>query len=232
MAYNLRIAERVRQHGLLRAVEDIGIRAANRITLCKILHCMKLETVHSEFLETPTGYHAMFLENAQLRAFTRMPVYEFHEGFVEQAFDKGDRCYGVLTDDGVLAAYQWYATTPTWYFAPCPRTLWNGIRVSFAEKYLYVYKSFTHPDHRGKRLHPTCITSVLASSQAHGCRGMLAIVESNNFASLKACYRTGYRDFGKAFLAVLFNQCLISQSAGCKREEFRLTKHKEIPPVR
>jgi len=41
---------------------------------------------------------------------------------------------------------------------------------------------------------------------ARGYKGMLCYVESNNFTSLKSCYRTGYTDFGNLYVARLFNR--------------------------
>jgi len=192
----------------------------------KILHCMKLDTVNPEYLAAPENYRGIFLDDAHLRGFTQIPEYEFPQGFVDQAFAKGDQCYGFTTNDGVLAAYQWYSTTPTWYFTPTKRTAWNGFVVSFADQYVYMYKGFTHPAHRGKRLYPVGVTTALASYLARGYKGILSIVESNNFASLKACYRMGYRDFGKIYVTVLFDRCMIHADPGCEAYGFRLTTRK------
>jgi hypothetical protein len=218
------IATRVKQRGVLKFAEDLALRAANRVMFLKILHCMKLDTVNPEYLSTPENYRGMFVAPEQLEDFIQLPEYEFTRGFVEQAFAKGDQCYAFITRDGVLAAYQWYSTTPTWYFTPSKRSGWNSVVVSFPDQYVYMYKAFTHPAHRGKRLYPIGVTTALAGYLAKGYKGILSVVESNNFASLRACYRMGYRDFGRIRVAVLLGWCLLHADPSCRAYGLQLTK--------
>jgi hypothetical protein len=94
---------------------------------------------------------------------------------------------------------------------------------SFDNNYVYMYKGFTHPAHRGHRLYPSGVTTALAHYLDKGYRGFLSIVERNNYASLKACYRMGYRDVGKILIAGLFDRCLLRADPGCQAYGLRLT---------
>src|SRR6266487_4595493 len=210
------IKTRLKQYGLLKTAEDIALRSFNRAMFLKILHCMRLDTVNPKYLAPPAGYCGTFFTADQLACFAQMPEYEFPRGFIEEAFEKGDRCYGFVTSDGQLAAYQWYSTTPTWYFTPSKRTGGNGAIVSFANQYVYMYKGFTHPAHRGKHLYPVGVTTALAGFLKDGYKGILSIVESNNHASLNACFHIGYQDFGKMYLTVVCDRCLVHTDPECE----------------
>jgi hypothetical protein len=214
------IAADLKEYGPCQVAEGITLRSVNRVMFLKVLHCLKVDTVSQEFLAPPTGYRGAFLEYAQLRKLTNSPEWELSEDFLKDAFAKGDRCYG-FTRNGELAAYQWYATAPT-------QTDWRGMVANFNSDYVYMYKGFTHPKHRGHRLYPVGVTTVLAEYMKQGCRGFLSIVESNNFASLKSCRRMGYRDVGKILIAALFDRCLLKADPSCETYGLRLTKGSQI----
>lgn len=209
MAYGLsRIAADLKQYGALRVVGDVTLRSVNKLIFFKVLHCMKADTVHPEFSSSPNGYRGSFLDERQLSALTHTPEWELSSTFLAQALAKGDRCYG-FTFDNCVAAYQWYSTKPT-------DTDWRGMVAHFGGGYVYMYKGFTHPSHRGHRLYPIGVTSVLADYLRQGYRGLLSLVESNNFASLRSCHRMGYRDIGKIRLASLHDRCLLRMDRSCE----------------
>lgn len=128
------------------------------------------------------------------------------ETFLRQAFAKGDECYGFL-DGSVLAAYGWYSTKPTDIDAP-------GMVLHFDDRYIYMYKGFTHVKYRGQRLHAIGMTQTLEAYLASGYKGILSYVEWNNFSSLKSCYRMGYSDFGNVYLTRLFGHYLTHSDRG------------------
>src|SRR5205085_675505 len=120
------------------------------------------------------------------------PEYEMTEPFLHDAFAKGDECYAIL-DGSTLAAYGWYSNTPTAIDVP-------GLVLDFDPAYIYMYKGFAHPHYRGQRLHSIAMTRALDAYLREGFRGFVSYVEWNNFASLKSCYRMGYRHFGNVYL--------------------------------
>src|SRR5712691_4338384 len=92
----------------------------------------------------------------------------------------------------------------------------------FSDQYIYMYKGFTHPAHRGQRLHATGMTKALALYLSHGYRGLVSCVEATNFGSLRSCYRMGYADFGTIAILGLGGRCLVCASAGCRPSDFRV----------
>jgi hypothetical protein len=97
-----------------------------------------------------------------------------------------------------------------------------GLLLHFNPEYVYMYKGFTHPSHRGQRLHAVGMTRALAAFLERGSRGIVSYVEHNNFDSLKSCYRMGYVDFGTIYLGGVANHCVFFSNAGCATMGFRL----------
>ncbi len=223
MVYNQRRLEAdLKQYGLLRIAEDIALRGLNRVMLLKILCCLKLDTVRPEFISPPTGYRGTILTDSQLSQFSKLPEYDLPQTFVDQASAKGDQCYALFRGE-TLGAYQWYSTEATDYGR-------HGMKVKFSNDYVYMYKAFTHPAHRGKRLYPIGVTAMLAAYSSRRYRGMVCLVDINNFASLSSCYRMGFTDCGRIYAAALFNRCFSISDLSARDYGFRLTVPDENSP--
>jgi len=214
-----RIRSSVATVGVANTLHDVALRAANRVMLFKILKGVTIDRVDQAFLACPEPYRPMFLEEEALRQFSRDPANEIPLGFLEDALARGDQCYGFLAGD-TLAAYGWYTTKPTPLDVP-------GLALSFSDQYVYMYKGFTHPLHRGRRLHAIGMTRALDSYLARGMKGLVSYVESNNFASLKSCFRMGYVEFGSIYVLKLFGLCLTHPTAGCRPYRFRVRKTRD-----
>src|SRR5579872_4129421 len=204
----------VKQFGAVKALEDIALRALNLGVFFKILKGVKIDIVQPEFLKCDEKYSGLFLTEGMLAKFAERPEYELSRNFLEQALAKGDECYGFL-DGNVLAAYGWYSNKPTEIDPP-------DLVLHFNDKFIYMYKGFTHVNYRGKRLHAIGMTRALEAYLARGYKGIVSFVEWNNFGSLKSCYRMGYTDFGNIYAAKLFNHYLLHSGAGCEPYGFRL----------
>lgn len=174
-----------------------------------------MEAVNPQFLQCAKPYRGEFLSRAQLTEMVRnRPEYEISERFLREAFDKGDECYGIL-DGAVLAAYGWYSNAPT--AIDCP-----GMVLHFDDRYIYMYKGFTHVHYRGQRLHAIAKTRAFEAYLSRGYKGLLSYIEWNNFSSLRSCYRIGNQDFGQIYLARLFGRYITYADEGCRRYNFRL----------
>jgi hypothetical protein len=113
MAYGVRrIAADLKQYGPVQVAEDIALRGVNRLIFLKVLHCMKVEQVSPKYSRSPEAYSGAFLKYEQLIEVAGHPEWELPHRFLDEAFAKGDQCYGYL-QNGALAAYQWYSTKPT-----------------------------------------------------------------------------------------------------------------------
>ena len=204
-----------RHFGGVKTLQDLALRGFKRLTSARILKAVRIETVRAEFLKCDKLYGGGFLSEALLMEIIRNhPEYEMSESFVRECFAKGDECFGFL-DGSTLAAYGWYSSRPTAIDVP-------GMVLHFDNRYIYMYKGFTHANHRGQRLHAIAMTRALEAYLGRGYKGILSYVEWNNFSSLKSCYRMGYSDFGNIYMARLFGQNLTYADRGCKGYDFRL----------
>lgn len=211
-----RIHNDLKDYGLLPTFKDVFLRSVNRVMFMKVLRCLKVEAVQPELLDPPKGYRGVVLGYPELRKYFDASEYELPRSFVEQACEKGDRCYGLFRGD-TLGAYQWYSTRTT-------DTGWHALAVGFADQYVYMYKAFTHPDHRGRRLYPVGVTTMLVDYLECGYKGIVAVTETNNFAALNSCHRMGFRDCGTVFAAILLNHYFLHADAESQACGFRLTR--------
>jgi hypothetical protein len=206
-----RIGKSVGTIGIAHTLHDLALRAANRALVIKILKGMTVERVQAEFLVCPEPYRPMFLDETMLREFGRDPANDIPKGFLEEALSKGDECYGILAGDS-LAAYGWYSRGPT-RIDPPELVLHPG------KRYIYMYKGFTHPGHRGRRLHAIGMTMALQHYLAQGFRGLVSYVESNNFSSLNSVHRMGYEIFGTVGVLKIFGAYRTLASAGWQEHD-------------
>lgn len=130
------------------------------------------------------------------------------------AFDHEGRCYGNFLDSH-LVGYQFYATRLT--------MIRPGLAFAFPDTLTYAYSSYTHPDHRGKRLAKSRANVRRQTDRAEGVeREVMWYVSADNLASRAANRRirsaligyVGYVKIGKTF------RCYASP--GCKRARLSL----------
>ncbi|HEV8703104.1 MAG TPA: GNAT family acetyltransferase [Candidatus Polarisedimenticolia bacterium] len=209
-----RIGRSIAKIGLAHTLHDLALRAANRAVLFKILKGMTVERVHAEFLVCPEPYRPMFLDEKMLMEYSRDTANDIPRGFLEEALAKGDECYGILAGD-TLAAYGWYSRGPT-RIDPPELVLRPG------ERYIYMYKGFTHPGHRGRRLHAIGMTMALHHYLAKGFKGLVSYVESNNFSSLTSVVRMGYEIFGTVCVLKILGAYRPLASAGWREHGVRI----------
>lgn len=209
-----RIRSSVATIGIARTLHDLVLRAANRVLLIKVLKIMAVERVNAAFLSCPEPYRPMFLDAKRLREFGRDPANDMPRSFLEEGLSKGDECYGILAGDA-LAAYGWYSRGPT-RIDPPDLVLHHG------DGYIYMYKGYTHPGHRGRRLHEIGMNLALQHYLTQGFKGLVSYVESNNFSSLKSVSRMGYETFGVIGMLKIFGTYFTHASPGCREHGVRI----------
>ena len=193
-----------------------------------ILKCIYADRPHPEFLQLADGYEAGFLDLAAIERYAGRPAYDMPESFLRRALATGDECFAIRHGDE-LAAYGWYSSSAN-YFT-------EELTLHFAPEWVYMYRGFTNPAYRGKRLHAIGMTLALRAFLARGFKGLVSCVEKRNDASLKSCYRMGYRPFGSIYgvtpgrlLGIrrsslrLLNRQFVWCSPGCARFGFWLER--------
>jgi hypothetical protein len=211
-----KVVRKVERHGLAAALHHAWMKLVNVALPFKILRAMHARRVDPAFLVCPRPYAAAFQDAAALAELARDPAAELSPQFVRDALGAGDECLAILRE-GKLAAYGWYSTRPTSAVSP-------EMLLHFSPGYVYMYKGFTLPGHRGHRLHAINKTRALQHYRAKGYRGMLSYVESTNFDSLKSNGRMGFEAFGSIYVVRLFGRHFALASPGCKRFDFRLAR--------
>jgi ribosomal protein S18 acetylase RimI-like enzyme len=166
----------------------------------------------------------MFLDEALLRRLGRDEENGLPSSFLDEALAEGDECFGFL-DGETLAAYGWYSRRPTPIDPP-------DLVLDPGDRYVYMYKGFTHPAHRGKRLHAIGMTLALQHYQRRGYRGLISYVESNNFSSLNSVRRMGYEIFGSVWALRVFGMHLTHAGAGWKQHGARIEPAERGPVTR
>jgi hypothetical protein len=193
--------------GLRDALREFALRAIVRVMFFKVLKGMHVSTANPDLTNCPPGLTCDFLSPEALRRLSGNQECNLPADFVDQALAKGDQCYAIL-DGGRLAAYGWYAHSPTKFS--------DGLRVHFNDGYVYMYNGFTSDAYRGRRLHGIAMTRALDAYLARGEKGLVSCVEASNLSSLKSVYRMGYLDFGQIFILRLFGRYLTFATRGCK----------------
>ena len=193
--------------GLPTTLYHLALRAINRVTYFTVLNCMTIGVVDPHYLKGNNRYSYMFLTPDMLFKFAKNQDYDLPEEFLQQALKKGDECYAILDGD-TLASYGWYSNKPT--------NISDAIRFHFDNRYIYMYKGYTHKNYRGQRLHAIGMTLALKEYLSRGLKGIVSYVESTNFSSLKSVYRMGYQDVGKIYILKIFGKYLFHRTKGCR----------------
>jgi len=193
--------------GLATTLYDAAFRAINYLTYFTVLKCMTISAVDPHYLKRNNRYSYMFLDPNMLFQFAKNQDYDLPEEFLQQALKKGDECYAILDGD-TLASYGWYSDKPT--------NISDAIRFHFDNRYIYMYKGYTHKNYRGQRLHAIGMTLALKEYLSRGLKGIVSYVESTNFSSLKSVYRMGYQDVGKIYILKIFGKYLVYRTKGCR----------------
>ena len=210
------IKRHIRAHGVLATCHSAAYKLANRLFPYMTMKCVWItsdDLKRQSSLENSFGYSARFLEPRELAGFLSRSEYGISEVFLRSALEKGDECYGILDGDD-LACFGWYSQKPT--------AINDDLTLHFDPAYVYMYFGFTHPNYRGKRLHALDMALALQEFTGRGCKGMVSYVESINYASLKSCYRMGYKNFGVIRTLKLFGRYWILHSSGCRQFQFCL----------
>jgi hypothetical protein len=215
------IVPAARRYGARRTVYRAALRAVNTVALVKILRGVCVENVDPAFLRCPQQMTAMFLTDDMIRRFAADPEIGMSPEFVEEALAKGDACYGILSGEA-LVSYGWYSTRPT-------RIDPSELMLEFGQEHIYMYKGYTRPDFRGRRLHAIGMSLALDHYRSQGFKGIVSYIEADNFDSIKSAFRMGYRIFGSVYILSVFGTIFSHTTPGCKKYRFRVVPHTGMP---
>jgi hypothetical protein len=207
------VVDNAKSFGPSAAIHDLQQRAVNRVVPFQIMRGMTavLPDINPGLFD-PGSFRADFATREELLARTG-DEYEMSPSFVRDALSKGDECFA-LYDGDRLASFGWYSNQPT--------LISDGLLLHFDPSWVYMYKGYTHPDYRGKRLHGIGMSLALRAYTERGSRGLISYVKSTNFQSLRSIERMGYRIFGDIYLARVLGRAVTWTTPSCKPYGFRL----------
>ena len=155
--------------------------------------------------EAPVAHE---LSIAELIGFSAQHPEHLPHNLVVQSHARGDRCVGVVID-GALAAYTWFSRRPT--------EMDHQLEVRFADSMVYQYKAFTFRAYRGKRLSFVILKQALDLYAQEGGTDVVAYIARNNFPSLTAAKRAGFRVIGTVFVVQRRNWLRVLANRACLR---------------
>jgi ribosomal protein S18 acetylase RimI-like enzyme len=179
------------QHGLRAAGQWLLARSAVRVLNLRVGEVVWLEAGHLPAeIALPAGYQFRFLTPDEIRGFQGAEN-QLDATDVARAQGELDCCFAALAGER-LAAYGWFALQSV------PAAHCDGVALSFPPDVAYMYKGFTHPQYRGRRLHGYVMQLALQSLfRRRGVKSLVSTVDWINWASLKSCDRLGYQRIGR-----------------------------------
>jgi hypothetical protein len=208
------LKKRVARHGWWNTVVWAALRLATSFFGLRVLRGLAVETIDPACSAGATGYAHGFAMPRAVRRFAADSANEMSPFFVADAMARGDRCYAVCDRLSPLSM-SWYSTRPT-------RVGLGDLVLYFAPRYVYVYKGYTQPSHRGRHLFAAGVSHAFGHYAAKGARGFVSYVESTNLQSRKGLERMGFRVFGSIFVVSLFGRHFTFATPGCEAFQFRL----------
>jgi hypothetical protein len=175
------------------------------IVLQKVLHTHVHAVVWldvrelSELSAPDPQFTFRFLTADAIEAYAKDPSYFIDPALIAGVRKGRELCFAAVAGDR-LAAFGCYTVG---YVKPEQAA---GAAMSFPADVVYMSYGFTHPDFRGARLHGLVMGLALKELANFGITKLVSIVARSNYASLKSCYRLGYRNLGNMITV-----------GGCKR---------------
>ena len=174
-------------YGTLAAIEYVVDYLGHKLVGLAVVRVVWLDVDRLATQKPVTGFDCRFLDPEEVRSFSHDPANDLSEAMADRAAALTDMCFAAVSqEDGRLAAYGWYALG-------CIEPEHNvGVAMSFPPNVAHMYKGFTHPAFRGKRLHGVLMAMALRELGSRGITKLVSVVSWTNWPSLRSCDRLGY----------------------------------------
>jgi ribosomal protein S18 acetylase RimI-like enzyme len=154
-----------------------------------LVHVLSLVPEEVDAPELDGTITMRFLTPDEVRRFSSDPAYQLPESFVARAEGGLDFCFGALQGDR-LANYGWYAIRSV------EAEHAAGAQMGLPDDIAYMYKGFTHPDFRGRRIYGACMSAALDALGDRGIGRFVSMVYWSNEPALRSVEHLGYRRLG------------------------------------
>lgn len=161
-------------------------RFVNRFTRLRIFRMVILDApsapIGTQLGRLGAYRHGLFTPE-ELEPYADDPDNDLSREFLDYAAAQGDTCYATFDGDE-LVSYCWNSEKPT--------AIEDGLHIECRPGYIYRYKEYTRPSHRGRRISSYARAEALCLAAAAGVSGYAGYVEADNFVSYRALQRSGH----------------------------------------
>ena len=203
------VGNRIQQPSLKEKIVDLTCRVLRRLVSLRAYRLLILEQddISDRFNRENCRFAARLIRGDELSTLTGKHT-DLGANFISRSIRNGDRCHAYFDGDR-LASYGWCSSGPT--------RLGGDFTFTFPDAYAYMHRGFTMRDYRGAHLNGHGMMEAVCLEVAEGGRGLVGLVEVQNFASLRSGYRVGFRREGIVFTFKLFDHCMTLRTPGCRR---------------
>ena len=164
-----------------------------------------------EYIKLPEHIEIRQASERELWAATSNPDVHISADFLREALARGDKAYAAF-DDGQIVAYTWR----TGETAPHD----GGLRVQVSPPFVYGYKGFSLPSHRGMRLNIAVNEAASAHYRELGYTHSAGFVALYNQSKLVNEREHGYEFLGYAGYLRWFGRIIPFRTHGAKQAGF------------
>jgi ribosomal protein S18 acetylase RimI-like enzyme len=174
-------------YGTIAALQYVVDFVGHKLVGLTVVRLVWLDVARLAPQDPVTGFDCRFLDPEEIRSFSSDPTNDLSGEMADRAAGLRDLCFAsVSKENGRLAAYGWYALE-------CIEPEHNvGVAMSYPSDVAHMYKGFTHPNFRGKRLHGVLMAMALRELGSRGVTKLVSVVSWTNWPSLRSCDRLGY----------------------------------------
>ena len=183
-----RLRDKTAANGVSGAMTAALNRLLRKGAAIDLVHVLLLE---GEVLAAPTdaSLEMRFLTSDEVRRYAAEPESELPPALAGRIDHGLDFCFAALSGDR-LASYSWLA------LGSVEAEHAAGVDLGLPAHMAYLYKAFTLPGFRGRRLYAATTAGAAKQLRETGITQLVAFVYWNNASALRACARMGYRRLG------------------------------------
>jgi GNAT superfamily N-acetyltransferase len=139
-----------------------------------------------------------FLSSDELRRLGDDAALGLAPAMAQRVAQGNDFCFAAMHGDN-LASYAWFALDSIEAEHNRGAQPHSGVAVSFPTNVAFLYKGFTHPDYRGRKLHGEVIGRALVELAPLGIEAVLSTTDWTNRAARRALAGIGFVELGLCY---------------------------------
>jgi hypothetical protein len=156
-----------------------ALRALEHCVRVYLIFERPLHVTRADGAPEDAGYAFGAITSDDLLGVAADPTFQLSAERVRSAHRDGDLFFGVR-HRGRLVGFRWYALSGA-------TPVEDGLIIRYARPgRAYGYRTFTHPDHRGRNLHVYSTLLSDAALRSRGCTHVVGYIAADNLASLRA----------------------------------------------